>query len=444
MIDIEDTVARMNRRDGMSIATYREIGLPVYRLNCVITSQETGEIGAIEEFVLRSVASGVTSLQDLKAFLGLPEQVVIAQLGRSIFDGLLEGVPGDVPRYRITLEGRERIDVASASKLTRGYLPLYFDATTRSLSPLQKADLHHLEDLDQLGIGCIPPPRAKLPSPDELDLGQVDRIAWIESSAEAIKKRVVRVDSFVGKARVFFLRGIAVVFKSSDGRQINVGFAVDGRESEEHEIAYAEAASRSALFGDMFDSTKRRREIRAANREVRKLIQASGSRALDQFGSAAAVPIGSRQVSALEHPAILESALRDAEERLLIVSPWIRANVVDESFIRLLGSTLQRGVNVTIIYGISDSDPNERARDKAAREGLEALAWAFPNFKFVKRGDTHAKILLVDRRFVIITSFNWLSYKGDSNLPLREEEGYLLEDSAAVDECYEKRMSFPT
>lgn len=442
MIDIEEVVGRMNRRDGMSIATYREIGLPVYRLNCVVTSQETGEIGAIEEFVLRSVASGVTSLQDLKVFLGLPEQVVVAQLGRSIFDGMLEGIPGEVPRYRITLEGRERIEIASSSKLTRSFLPLYFDAITRSLSLLQKVDLHHLEDLDLLGIGCIPPPRAVLPTPDELDLGQVDRIAGIESSTDPTKKKVVRVDSFVGRARVFFLRGVAVVFKSSDGRQINVSFAVDGRESEEHEIAYAEAASRSRLFGDMFDSTKRRRDIRAANREVRELIQSSGSRAQDQLGKAAAAPAGSRQVSVLEHPSILEGALRDAEDRVLIVSPCISASVVNESFIHLLGTTLQRGVNVTTIYGGAPSDPKERARDKEARQGLEALAQVFPNFRLVKRGNTRAKILLVDRRFVVITSFNWLSFKGDPDLPLREEEGYLLEDSAAVDECYKKQTSF--
>ena len=60
----------------------------------------------------------------------------------------------------------------------------------------------------------------------------------------------------------------------------------------------------------------------------------------------------------------------------------------------------------------------------------------YPNFVLKRLGDTHAKILVVDDRFVIVTSFNWLSYKGDPNLPFRDERGTLVTVKAEIDRIY--------
>jgi phosphatidylserine/phosphatidylglycerophosphate/cardiolipin synthase-like enzyme len=108
-------------------------------------------------------------------------------------------------------------------------------------------------------------------------------------------------------------------------------------------------------------------------------------------------------------------------------------------FTRLAGC-LERGVEVTIAYGIGKRDRNERPSDATARESLAAIAKVFKNFRLVRKGDTHAKVLLVDDLFFVTTSFNWLSFRGDPRLPMREEEGTMVEDPVLV-EGYYKRLS---
>ncbi len=75
--------------------------------------------------------------------------------------------------------------------------------------------------------------------------------------------------------------------------------------------------------------------------------------------------------------------------------------------------------------------------DRKAEDALEQLAAAYPNLTFKRLGDTHAKILVVDDRFVIVTSFNWLSYKGDPNLPFRDERGTLVTVKSEIDRIYD-------
>ena len=55
------------------------------------------------------------------------------------------------------------------------------------------------------------------------------------------------------------------------------------------------------------------------------------------------------------------------------------------------------------------------------------------SIRLLRKGNTHAKVLLVDSRYFVTTSFNWLSFKGDPAQPMREEEGTLVEGVEAVD-----------
>ena len=47
-------------------------------------------------------------------------------------------------------------------------------------------------------------------------------------------------------------------------------------------------------------------------------------------------------------------------------------------------------------------------------------------FHMTRLGDTHAKVLVCDSHFSIITSFNWLSFRGDEQLEFRDERGYYV------------------
>ncbi|MEH1912712.1 protein kinase domain-containing protein [Nostoc sp.] len=138
-----------------------------------------------------------------------------------------------------------------------------------------------------------------------------------------------------------------------------------------------------------------------------------------------------------EHRPLLEQALKDSQERLMIISPWIRAKSVNRWFLQQFENLLKRGVQVFIGYGLGEKDENRYPTDIQAEESLQKLARQYSKtFKLKRLGDTHAKILIVDTKFAVSTSFNWLSFKGERDRTFRDERGTLVSDPQKIDELF--------
>jgi phosphatidylserine/phosphatidylglycerophosphate/cardiolipin synthase-like enzyme len=143
------------------------------------------------------------------------------------------------------------------------------------------------------------------------------------------------------------------------------------------------------------------------------------------------------QLEMYEHRPLLEQALKDSQERLMIISPWIRAKSVNRWFLQQFENLLKRGVQVFIGYGLGEKDENRYPEDIKAEETLQKLARQYSKTFTLKRlGDTHAKILIVDTKFAVSTSFNWLSFKGERDRTFRDERGTLVSDPQKIDELF--------
>ncbi|MFE7585809.1 phospholipase D-like domain-containing protein [Streptomyces gardneri] len=104
-----------------------------------------------------------------------------------------------------------------------------------------------------------------------------------------------------------------------------------------------------------------------------------------------------------EHPDILDEALTHAQNRILIISPWIKRAIITTEFLSKLENRLRSGVRVDIAYGYEENDTKS---DPIAIRRLENLAARYPDkFVFSRLQSTHAKILLFDDVWVT-TSFN--------------------------------------
>lgn len=135
-----------------------------------------------------------------------------------------------------------------------------------------------------------------------------------------------------------------------------------------------------------------------------------------------------RNLYVADHPPLLEDALRTAKSRLMIISPWIKRKVVDRSFVNNIEKLLSKGVKVYIGYGIKEHPTaNASFQDAAAVDDLKTLSEQNPMFIFRRFGNTHAKVLIKDSEFAAVTSFNWLSFKGDPHRTFRDEQGTLLQ-----------------
>tara|TARA_Y100001934_G_C12286661_1_gene742670 strand:+ start:511 stop:1512 length:1002 start_codon:yes stop_codon:yes gene_type:complete len=116
-----------------------------------------------------------------------------------------------------------------------------------------------------------------------------------------------------------------------------------------------------------------------------------------------------------EHKRLLANALVEARSDLFIASGWARSNVVDRSFLRKLAKRVKNGLNCVFVYGWED-DPAKRTADE---RNVDKKLHKLRNWSDSERlgqvvlanpvGGTHIKALIVDDRYCVVGSFNFLS-----------------------------------
>jgi hypothetical protein len=65
----------------------------------------------------------------------------------------------------------------------------------------------------------------------------------------------------------------------------------------------------------------------------------------------------------------------------------------------------------------------------------------YETFWISRLGDTHAKVLVSDRKYAIVTSFNWLSFRGDPNRTFRDEQGTMVRIPELIDQKFDYLLS---
>lgn len=171
---------------------------------------------------------------------------------------------------------------------------------------------------------------------------------------------------------------------------------------------------------------------------------------------------GTRRIQNSEHRLFLLQAFKEAKKRIIIISPWLAPTAMNQELMDLMRKALLRGVDVFIGWGMPDRGDDDREARKASdikrllfqlnklqAEMTERLASAekvilgdktkrrqqkVGNLRVVKLGNTHEKILIVDEARSIMTSFNWLSFRGDPNRAVRNEAGYMVTSPSIVRE----------
>jgi hypothetical protein len=480
MSDIESIVDRHSRRPGYTLLSYREVALPFWKvpLRCRVLRRKP--IPAIDEFVLRSVSTGLRTDVEIASFLGLPARVVEGTMGALVSAGHLSPIRLEADNalgFALTLRGEKAVSELVEEVPEERTLELAYDGLVRSFVIVEESDRWRPRDLARAGLLEIP----AFP-PDPPDVGPEDTSAVSSALRDVLAQSdsdLLAVLGLAAKREKFFVRAIALVFQP-EGQlgDAAVNFLIDGRPSARHDEAFAAAEGRrklgllANLHDDGLPATQREvssqlltdlprpeeianlRRITSVLRDRHAQLLASPSVEGDGTDAAEAddlatqledaeavldlVPV--RILEVHEHPGYLRDAVEQARDRLLIVSPWIRSKVVDRPFRDRLEKLLKDGVQVCIAHGIDDGS-NAPDWDKRAEEALERLASTYPNFILKRLGDTHAKILVVDNRFVIVTSFNWLSFKGDPSLPFRDERGTMVTVQSEIDRIYDQYLA---
>ncbi len=481
--------ARFDSRPGFSLVDFEEVGLPIYRLTAIVLTLQPKYFPPIEEFVLKTIEAGLLTPPDVAGLLGVDQRIIEASLTNLIQNDLIF-VNSD-GTLAITRKTQEILQGEAFIRPREQTISFYFDALIRKARHYGSLPLVTPANLKSLGIREIRGFPARKPDASEIDVRDLDYSMRAAAGPAQNASQLLRIRE-VGRKENYFLRAIALIYKSKTTDEVRVGFAVDGRLWEEHEHAFSVSngpaklgivdsvlssdprPELAMLLGDKLASelsgyiseegaAERHKQRSAVARFKAELSRKSAASKLTlearreeeaALGAAMAEVQESekelagvlvRPIAVYEHPPLLEEAVRTALHRVLIISPWIAPAVVGAGFIKHIYAALERGVKIYIGYGLDGTGASERPMNSAESE-LKKVAERNSNFHLARLGNTHAKVLVKDSDFFVVTSFNWLSFKGDPRRAFREEWGTYVGIRRIVDRYAEellKRFSSP-
>jgi hypothetical protein len=483
----EEIAKRYSQRPGYRLADYAEVGLPIYSVTIRALTIARKHISPIEEFILKCVDRGLTSPDEIAQFLGLELQIIkraLVNLAQTDSIALRSLDESRLQSLQLTGKGKSILEKAEIAQAEERMFQIHFDGLLKRVAwygRFQTVRFEELEYKSMIEIQSYPPRRPRV---SDLELGELGKIIRALGHSDEYKRELIAVKS-IEKAQKYFLPAVALVYISSQASDVQVAFAVDGKLSPDHEIAFAQmegprkqgitkaVLSRSRESGavdelreslSILDSqseslekansdvelqlenvkedlvTTEDDQSRTMLREKLSRLEEEHSRLKEQLGREVI-----RNLYTIDHPPLLEDALCNASKRLMIISPWIRGDVVDSSFLQKLEGLLKKRVDVFIGYGISEP-PTERVKpqDQKAKDNLQRLAQNYHSFRLVRLGNTHSKVLIKDSDYAVIGSFNWLSFRGESNRPFRDEQSVKIQRADLVEQKYQELVGrFP-
>ena len=441
-------------RPGYKLLACEPAALPYFLITAPVLLQQKMPVPPIDEFVLRGIHQGLSTVESISAFFGLELDVVTIALSRLWRNDLVD-MPVATEGRQLRLTNQGLITLSELLELVPSEREVWFpfDRILWKAVPFATGALLRPRDVQEQGLLVVKPRENRKPIVLDLPARDVDR-----SIKESMKNVLLDADVLVVKrierAEQKYLPCHVLVYESIDGTDHVIEVSIDGRLRPDIRTAvdalggvshfgfdFARSASLiineikpvlevEALVSapivtlDILDDVRRQATLAPDDEQKVEVVDSSTGR------PSAIENMEVRHIDTFEHPTFLMQAITESKKRLLITSPWVKRAVVRREFMDRLYQAAKRGVQIHIGYGI---DYEADGCDAEAIEKLVKLANQFKNVHVACLGSTHAKILIWDNN-EITTSFNWLSFRGDSDRTYRQEHGVLLRNQGNVTE----------
>jgi hypothetical protein len=483
----EEIARRYDNRAGYDLVSWREVGLPVYKITVHALIQLHKSIPPIEEFVLKTIKAGLSSEEEIGGLLGLEFSLVreaMINLRTSEDIDLIAPDSSSKQVWKLTKKGEGTLRSLKIIVPLAKTFTIHFDGLLwhpHWYRQHLESSLLKPRELKQ-GMIEISPYQTQKPELSDLSLIEVDRI--LEKIESESRRKVKREQDLLALKAIdrrerLYQPALILIYKAKEGGDPQVAFVIDGILSEKHETAFAHSngVKKHRIFESLTRSDSRHLVERELGTDVKQSLDKSETlktevtsvqtqienvqKNIEQVQTdeekvalkqkivglqrqiaelkkqQSSVPI--RWLEVYEHRPLLEKVLNDSKERLLIISPWIRASATNRPLIKQIEKLLKANVKVFIGYGLGEED-EKREYDAKTEEKIQRLARRYNNFYLKRLGDTHAKILISDKQLAVVTSFNWLSFKGDPNREFRDERGTLISEPQKIDELFDSYM----
>lgn len=160
---------------------------------------------------------------------------------------------------------------------------------------------------------------------------------------------------------------------------------------------------------------------------------------------------------AKQHYDFLKYVMKNVKKEIYIMSPWIKDNVMNEEFLKDVRKLKEKNCIVKIVFGYKKGNKNISGEKELAMElkRTDSLGYATEEVvgkiakemyqiigkeNFIYNPPTHAKVLIIDDKYMCIGSHNWLSNAGKTNEQERPKEGTKITTSKSAIEYVKKEF----
>lgn len=457
-----------------TLVKYYEAGIPQWHIEAILTMLKQKKLSVLQEFILKFISSGIDDVSNICKFLGVNKSAVNNAVAILQKNNLITVDIFNL-KLKLTDKGENALKEATTIVPEDIEYALYVDGLIGNVY-LDTRNLYTSKELRRFEIKPINTIVEK-PTLDTLVYEEVKRAINLFKRTHAYEKDKLEGDlqevSRVTKAYVEYKKVYVLVFLNNKSEDIEFQVYDGTTRNDDYSIALQkqynnnthildfdsiEATDRevdssliSVLPQEIIESAKSfsykdstlKREISNLTTQLEEIKDNSDEEEKKESATERIRFLekkiaemrdeskrADRILSTYEHRPLLLDALDNAQNTVVIVSPWIKSSGLNGEILSRIERALQRKVQVFIGYGISKREDN----DKRILRSLEDIH----NRQFGKRlhlirlNNTHEKVLIKDDEYMVITSFNWLSFKGDPKKGFRQETGYYTESKDAI------------
>lgn len=417
----------------------REVFYPVYKTIIDYQITTIQPIHPIIIAILKSVKyletlKNVNITQKLKAITHLDDEIYGSISAELITKGLLSNENGEI---RLSDKGKDALKQEKEKTVNDESAVVAIDSIYNEVLEVAKnvkdMNLPHKPSRDSIELK----PKARPPRSENLyeefsenkTLYQVlaQALQGIDSVNESGQEQSAEVSNIlaVRDVRKFFTKYICLFYKNAnDEEKILV---VDERYEINAEITklFDRLITEQNLIPSNANSNAWKDKEDKREKLSKEVIEARLESA-PNLSEGATLEVG-------EHKRYFIYVLKNAKKHIYIQSPWVRYNVL-EIYKEYIQSALEKGVKITIKYGMQKrSEKDKQEIDEKALAYLNELKAKYPNFS-LKHDYDHSKIIICDDDFMIMGSFNWLSFGGENKggEALRGETSTIIKNKESI------------
>lgn len=466
-----------NSIHGFKLVKYFEAAIPIYKMELNFTLQKSKALTALQEFILKFVQADITNTNEICEFLGINESVVYNTIANLRAEDLLSVNIYDSD-LKLTDKGREALKKASLIVPEDIVYPVYLDGMTKKLF-LDTRKFYTRKDVKNFEIT---PLIADVESPKLIDVNfeelnreiikfkkkmqysnnnlegdlvsindlkkvyteykKIFLLIYISEKSDNIELRIFEKSTRCQEYETIILRmyneNTALInfdiMNKSDSVNNTVFLDVipkeivqEAKEFNQKLDKYSkEISDIKTQLSEYTESIDESDEEKESKTQIIKSLQNQIERLEKEKKSAHKI------INTYDHRPLLLKALKESEEFVVIVSPWIRQSGTNKEIINLIDKAVQRNVNVYIGYGISEEEQSDRKIIEKLKT-IQNKNYGY-RLKLISLNNTHEKVLISDNSFMVVTSFNWLSFRGDPNFGFRQETGIYTESKECIND----------